>query len=81
MNRSLQYINLIGVIALAILCVVQWKTNRRRLSSRLERTINHVELIVESAKHHGHDIEAFARGLVSRGNGRANRQAEPALTR
>ena len=29
MNRSLQYANLIGVAALAVLCVIQWSANRR----------------------------------------------------
>ncbi len=29
MNRFLQYANLIGVTALAILCVIQWSANRR----------------------------------------------------
>jgi DNA recombination protein RmuC len=28
MNRSLQYVNLIGVLALAILCAAQWRANR-----------------------------------------------------
>ena len=28
MNRSLQYFNLFGVAALAVLCVLQWQTNR-----------------------------------------------------
>jgi uncharacterized coiled-coil DUF342 family protein len=27
-NRTLQYANLLGVVALAILCAAQWKTNR-----------------------------------------------------
>jgi len=29
MNRSLQYANLLGVAALAVLCVMQWNANRR----------------------------------------------------
>jgi uncharacterized coiled-coil DUF342 family protein len=29
MNRSLQIVNFIGVVALGILCVVQWQINRR----------------------------------------------------
>jgi len=29
MNRLLQYFNLCGVVALAILCIVQWRSNRQ----------------------------------------------------
>jgi chromosome segregation ATPase len=29
MNRVLQWVNFVGVLALACLCVVQWKVNRR----------------------------------------------------
>src|SRR5687767_12487479 len=40
MNRSLQYLNFLGILALAVLCVVQWRMNRRvnLEASALEKT-------------------------------------------
>ncbi len=56
-------------IAIAIISLLPYNFFRKRVSvlrGSLERWINHTELLVKSAKEHGHDLEAFAANLTRR---------------
>lgn len=64
-------------IAIAVICLLPYNFFRKRVSvlrSALERWINHSELLVKSAKEHGHDLESFALKTQDRSTSRPQTQ-------
>ena len=56
-------------IAIAIVCLLPYNFFRKRvavLRASFERWINHTELLVKSAKEHGHNLETFASNRIPR---------------
>jgi chromosome segregation ATPase len=59
MNRTLQFLNLFGVLAVAALCVVQWQNNRR-----LNLDANQLEKTRQVQQQKISEQEETARGLT-----------------
>lgn len=70
MNRKLQLFNTIGVLALAVLCIVQWRANRtyNLEVNRLEQVrIDHeaqVEDLSKKLKGYTEDLESFRQQIA-----------------
>lgn len=72
-----------GGIAIAVLALLPYNFLRKRVSllrGRFERFINYTELLVQSAKNHGHDIEDFAARLHPAPTGASSRDELPATS-
>ncbi len=59
MNRGLQFFNLFGVLALAVLCAVQWQSNRQ-----LNLETNQLEKTRQTQQQKISEQEEAARGLT-----------------
>ncbi len=59
MNRRLQFVNLFGVLALVVLCVVQWRNDRR-----LNLDVNRLEKIRQTQEQKMSEQDRTIRGLT-----------------